>query len=292
MKKHVQNISILLFLSLYISFYTTGQRLNEKGFKIIGSITEKIIHDDDEVFKKGIAELNQYLKPKYLGNTTTLIGVEMVEPFNGYYFDLIYDLTHRDEKVYERLLALGLENEPCTGLFKRKYKNNYSSYQMPLEDYGVYQSDYMSIKLNSKSARTSDVKSKAKTSDGLFNLEETWKDGKRNGLCKGWHPNGNPSFECNYKDGIKHGLVKNWYDDGILMSESNYIEGKRDGISRDWYHNEQLHNEGTWKDGKEADGVFKCWYENGKTMYEYTYKEGKIVGKKMWDNNGKLTVDQ
>lgn len=291
MKNTIKLITTIL-LFFCCSFYSVGQVLDEKGFNIIGSISVKIIDDDDEIFKKGIAELNQYLIPKYLGNTTTIIGIEMVEPFNGYYFDLIYDLTNRDEKIYEKLLALGLENQACTGLFKRKYKNNYNSYQMPLEDYGVYQSDYMSIKLNSKSARTSDGTSKYTCCDGVFNGEESWKNGKRNGMQKGWHQNGNLSYECNYKDGKKDGLVKNWYDDGILMSESNYKEGKLDGISRDWHHNEQLHNEGTWKDGNEADGIFKCWYEDGKTWYEYTYKDGKIVAKKMWDNNGKITVDE
>ena len=45
-------------------------------------------------------------------------------------------------------------------------------------------------------------------------MEDNWKDGKKDGLSKGWHSDGQLRFEVNYKDGERIGLYRKWDENG------------------------------------------------------------------------------
>ena len=57
--------------------------------------------------------------------------------------------------------------------------------------------------------------------------EETYKDGKRDGLRTRWHENGQKDSEALYREGRKVGLETTWHENGQKKSEITWkpIEG-------------------------------------------------------------------
>ena len=98
-------------------------------------------------------------------------------------------------------------------------------------------------------------------SNGQKKKEETYKDGKKDGLWTGWYWHGQKSYEYNYKDGADEGLQSEWYENGQKKYELTYKNGERDGLSTGWYENGQKMAEVTFKDGKEISS--KCWDKDG-----------------------------
>jgi antitoxin component YwqK of YwqJK toxin-antitoxin module len=56
-------------------------------------------------------------------------------------------------------------------------------------------------------------------SDGHKRAEETYKDGKLNGLLILWYENGQKTMEIKYKDGKENGLATHWDVNGQKMDE-------------------------------------------------------------------------
>jgi antitoxin component YwqK of YwqJK toxin-antitoxin module len=110
-----------------------------------------------------------------------------------------------------------------------------------------------------------------------------YKDGKEDGVQRGWYENGQLAYERNYKDGETVGVFRWWHKNGQLEFEWTYKDGKEDGVQRRWYENGQLAYEWNKKDGKD-DGVFRNWYENGQLDYEEYYINGKEVSKEEYEN--------
>ena len=52
-------------------------------------------------------------------------------------------------------------------------------------------------------------------------------NGKRNGIYKSYHSNGQLESEVNYIDGKENGIHKSYYKNGQLREEVNYIDGKK-----------------------------------------------------------------
>jgi len=61
--------------------------------------------------------------------------------------------------------------------------------------------------------------------NGKIWKEGTYKDGKMQGLSKGYYPSGKLWFEQDIQDG-KYIYVKKWHENGKLMSEQHYKKGK------------------------------------------------------------------
>ena len=111
--------------------------------------------------------------------------------------------------------------------------------------------------------------------DGHFNGGATLDSDEGEGLRYEWY----------YKDGKKDGVSKGWYPNGQLKSKFNW-KGRMHGLYQEWYDNGQKKLEGTQKDGKE-DGLFTEWYENGQKRKEVTFKDGKPDGYWIyWDREG------
>jgi len=113
-----------------------------------------------------------------------------------------------------------------------------------------------------------------------------------NGVSFKNYDDGTLSSEQTYKDGKKDGLFKYYNKNGTLSSEQTYKDGKLDGLSKEWYTNGQLSREGILKDGKK-EGDFKWYYENGQISQEKKYKNGKQVGKETgYHENGQKSSYQ
>jgi antitoxin component YwqK of YwqJK toxin-antitoxin module len=92
-----------------------------------------------------------------------------------------------------------------------------------------------------------------------------------------YYTNGQLESEKNYKDGKKDGLQRGWYENGQLEYEENYKDGKWNGLQRAWYENGQLKYEINYKDGNK-DGLWRWFsYRDGQLEYEENYKDGEII---------------
>jgi len=124
--------------------------------------------------------------------------------------------------------------------------------------------------------------------DGKVRTWCNFKDGKRDGLYRQWHDNGQLEDEGNYKGGGRDGIWRVWYWNGQQLNESNNKDGKKDGLMRVWMINGQLKREHNYKDGK-LDGLVREWHDNGLLEYEGQFKEGKKDGRcKSYYGNGSL----
>jgi antitoxin component YwqK of YwqJK toxin-antitoxin module len=131
--------------------------------------------------------------------------------------------------------------------------------------------------------------------DGLFRgwdengqkeSEGTYKDGKADGPYMEWYENGQKKMATSIKDGKWHGVTVGWHENGQKASE-----GTSDGPYTNWHENGQKQNEGTSKDGK-PHGLQTSWYENGQKESEQTHKEGKLDGPFTgWHENGQKSYE-
>ena len=161
-----------------------------------------------------------------------------------------------------------------------------------------------------KSSITTEISETSKNGDGI--IVNQYKNGKKDGLWRGFHKNGQMKSEGSYTAGLKEGLHKEWEDSGILLLEGFYAKGKANGLMK-WFH-EKGHlagegnmiddvREGPWKicdieengfcidayfkNGK-RDGIWKIYHEHAKDKLwkEQTFKDDKMVSENCWDENG------
>ena len=94
------------------------------------------------------------------------------------------------------------------------------------------------------------------------------------------HPNGTLKERTNYQPksegGKRHGLSRMWHENGQLESETTYKDGEEHGLQRKWHENRQLLDEVTFKDGEEH-GLSRGWSEIGQLFYEHCYSNGEKV---------------
>ena len=141
-----------------------------------------------------------------------------------------------------------------------------------------------------------------------YHTKISYKYGKKNGIEKSWHVNGQLAYVCPYRNNEKHGTEKYWNANGKLYYKISYVNGKKHGTYMEWYENGQLWKEipyvcttntifdgvcttNTIKDGvhEKKHGTEKRWYENGQLMSETPYVNGEKYGiEKHWCSNGQL----
>jgi antitoxin component YwqK of YwqJK toxin-antitoxin module len=56
--------------------------------------------------------------------------------------------------------------------------------------------------------------------------EQTWKNGKEDGLYTSWYRNGQKRYESTFKDGKLDGLSTSWYRNGQKKLEATFNSGK------------------------------------------------------------------
>jgi antitoxin component YwqK of YwqJK toxin-antitoxin module len=136
-----------------------------------------------------------------------------------------------------------------------------------------------------------------KLKEGLEIFEEYLDEPKTNDLDRNkevnedvkifYYDNGQKRQEETYKEGKLDGLRTFWSNNGQKTSEGTWKDGKEDGLSTHWWDNGQMGSEGPYKDGK-LDGLHTEWYYNGQKKDELTFKDGKLISKKEWNEDGSV----
>ena len=159
---------------------------------------------------------------------------------------------------------------------------------------------------------------------GQLKYETEYKDGKKDGIEKGYRENGNLWTETEYKDGKENGVEKRYDENGNLWTETEYKDGKQDGIEKFYDENGKISFVKLYRNDKEIvsgitsgsaiyyndegvayssdeieenkmSGVFKSYYKgviNGELANEIIIKDGKANGiAKVYHENGNLEAE-
>ncbi len=68
----------------------------------------------------------------------------------------------------------------------------------------------------------------------FVSMDESWKDGRKDGVSTRWFSNGIKMYERNYDQGKWHGSVTRWWPNGQKMYVRAYTKGKRHGKEATW----------------------------------------------------------
>lgn len=70
--------------------------------------------------------------------------------------------------------------------------------------------------------------------DGSIAEVRGYARGEKNGVHRGWWPNGKPKFECTYDRGLAQGICREWYANGALATEHRFRDGAETGLQQGW----------------------------------------------------------
>lgn len=103
-------------------------------------------------------------------------------------------------------------------------------------------------------------------------------NGRKDGVEKKWHYNGELAQERFYSKGIKIENHSGWWEDGTKKFEYHFNEkGEYHGSRKEWYANGQLVRDFNYSNGKEI-GSQRMWADNGKIRANYEVKNGERFG--------------
>ena len=132
---------------------------------------------------------------------------------------------------------------------------------------------------------------KAFYDDGKLASETPYHDNVIEGTVKEYFPagylEGYPEKETPYKNGKKHGIEKTYHRNGQCKYESTYVDGEWTGMAKSYSQTGKIKSETQ----KNSEGmlVTREYYESGKLEAEEIKKDGKAFTLKRYFNNGAVS---
>ena len=123
--------------------------------------------------------------------------------------------------------------------------------------------------------------------DGL-RYEWYYRDGKQDGVTKGWYPNGQIKTMKKFDNGNRIGEWSAWFIGGNIKLKENYKDDKRHGIRTKWGNNGKKRWEMFYINGLK-DGTWTFWDKNGNIIKEEIWLVGILCQSK--DDKGKIKFD-
>ena len=111
------------------------------------------------------------------------------------------------------------------------------AFQVTIEEYGNYfESRYGLLyqKFNDRPFTGRILTIDKGASGSYVSSDESWKEGKKDGLSARWFSNGIKMYERNYSEGRWHGTVTRWWPNGQKMYIRAYTNGTRHGKEATW----------------------------------------------------------
>ena len=147
--------------------------------------------------------------------------------------------------------------------------------------------------------------------NGKKAAEVSYKEGKRHGLARGWHSNGEPSFVSHYENGQLEGVSVSWDEAGLVKritvdqpdgthqwteyfgnGHPSQEQVLKDGklLRRRMWHNTGAKATDYWCKNGKPHGKYTEWHPNGTVRQEGEYENGEAVGMfSCWNEEQKLT---
>ena len=119
--------------------------------------------------------------------------------------------------------------------------------------------------------------------------EVPWKNDKRHGTLRCFHPNGKLSSETEYMGDRAHGKTRSLNIDGKLLREGDMRKGQRHGIVTEYWTKTGSPKRVIPYNAGKVTGIVKEYYTNGKLKREVTFKDDAMHGiEKQYEVDGKL----
>jgi len=99
------------------------------------------------------------------------------------------------------------------------------------------------------------------------------------------YDNGKVKSKVNIKNGKRNGLAKGFYKDGALKYETHFKNDKREGLSKAYFKTGKIKSEQNFKGGL-LNGISKKYHKNGKLKSEFTFKDDFPLSGTAYSKNG------
>ncbi len=70
--------------------------------------------------------------------------------------------------------------------------------------------------------------------NGQRSERREYRNGREEGIHRGWYPNGARRFVYHYANGVMDGVQQTWYPDGALYTRFEYVAGHEAGRQQMW----------------------------------------------------------
>jgi len=107
----------------------------------------------------------------------------------------------------------------------------------------------------------------------ILYLQESYKNGKKDGTFKRYSRERVLLEEINWKDDVRNGVWRKYYYNGIMMWEGYYVNGKLEGEAKVWNSNGKLYKKGSFKNDL-MEGIWTKYDEHGNIIKQYKYING------------------
>lgn len=110
---------------------------------------------------------------------------------------------------------------------------------------------------------------------GRLRVRSAVADGRLHGLSIGWTTNGVPELQETFRNGIPEGTRTTWYSSGRKRSEGWLTNGLQNGVYRQWDEAGTLVVEAEFLDGK-PHGISRAWHPDGSLKAETLMQHGEV----------------
>jgi antitoxin component YwqK of YwqJK toxin-antitoxin module len=85
---------------------------------------------------------------------------------------------------------------------------------------------------------------------GQLSRRAEYRNGKLDGVTRGWYQDGTVMYEYHYRQGLGEGLQQQWSRDGTLLLRLNQQHGHEVGLQQMWNSDGSVRSSYVIKDGK------------------------------------------
>ena len=129
------------------------------------------------------------------------------------------------------------------------------------------------------------------TYDGNKMSNLKYENGKLNGLCKYYYPNGKSRSEITYVNGDEHGVATNYNTSGTVKRKYNVKSDTLNGLYTNY--DKGIKSDETYYNMGEIQGPFYYYWKNGELKYNGFYHQGNEQGEtKKYRSDGSLSLVQ
>jgi antitoxin component YwqK of YwqJK toxin-antitoxin module len=112
--------------------------------------------------------------------------------------------------------------------------------------------------------------------NGVVRSEASVKDGRLDGLVRGYHPSGILQVEEPYVDGLSHGTRRRFHEDGTPKSIEEIREGRLHGRYERFHPTGAVAERGAFVDGQ-PEGLAESWDASGRWVARVQFEGGRVV---------------
>ena len=112
--------------------------------------------------------------------------------------------------------------------------------------------------------------------DGVLLSEETYRNGRKDGVSKTYYAGKGPAEEITYKDGLKEGPWLQYYSDGKIKMRTRNRNDMKEGMMEAFSEMGVLLFKGKYVEGN-PDGIWLSYDDKGILIKKETYEKGLLV---------------